>query len=136
MDRLVDHLFVFEGDGEVRDFPGNYSTYRIEERAKEKNKDNKKPEIVAPVAAAPVAKAAAPVAPEKKKFSFKDKREYDLLEKEIAALEAEKETITAKMMDQTLNYDQIQQMSNRMTTITQLLEEKEMRWLELSEYIA
>ncbi len=136
MDRLVDHLFVFEGDGVVRDFPGNYSTYRIEERAKEKKTTlitgtkNMEPE-----APKPVPKPVAPT-PEKKKFSFKDKREYDQLEKEIAALEAEKVTITEKMMDANLNYDQIQQLSNRMVHITQLLEEKEMRWLELSEYIA
>ena len=135
MDRLVDHLFVFEGDGVVRDYPGNYSAYRIEERAKEKNKDEpKKAAVVETAAAAP--KAVVPPAPEKKKFSFKDKREYDQLEKDIAALEAERATITEKMMDQSLNYDQIQQISNRLTHITRLLEEKEMRWLELSEYIS
>jgi len=135
MDRLVDHLFVFEGDGVVRDFPGNYTNYRIEERAKEKKDKEpaKKAEVAAPVAPKP---ASAAPAPEKKKFSFKDKREYDQLEKDMAALEAEKATITEKMMDQTLNYDAIQQLSNRMVQITQLLEEKEMRWLELSEYIA
>jgi len=133
MDRLVDHLFVFEGDGAVRDYPGNYSSYRIEERAKEKSKDNpKKAEPEAPKAAAP----PPPPAPEKKKFSFKDKREYDQLEKEIAALEAEKNTITAKMMDPNLNYDEIQKLSNRMTFITNEQETKENRWLELSEYIA
>ena len=133
MDRLVDHLFVFEGDGVVRDFPGNYSTYRIEERAKEKTKDApKKPEAAAPAA---VIKTPAPVV-EKKKFSFKDKREYDQLEKEIATLETEKTTITEKMMDPNLNYDQVQQISNRIVVITQLLEQKELRWLELSEYIS
>jgi ATP-binding cassette subfamily F protein uup len=131
MDRLVDHLFIFEGNGVVRDYPGNYSAYRIEERAKEKQKDSPKKteEVVAkPVIAKP--------APEKKKFSFKDKREFDQLEKDMTAMESEKKTITEKMMDQSMNYDQIQQLSNRMTFITQLLEEKEMRWLELSEYIS
>jgi ATP-binding cassette subfamily F protein uup len=135
MDRLVDHLFVFEGDGVVTDFPGNYSNYRIEERTKEKKgtavTGTKKTEAEMPK---PVVKAAP--APEKKKFSFKDKREYDQLEKELAALEAEKVTITEKMMDPSLNYDQIQQLSNRMVHITQQVEEKEMRWLELSEYIS
>ncbi len=132
MDRLVEHLFVFEGEGAVRDFPGNYSLYRIEERAKEKNKEiAKKPE---PVVQKPVAVVQAPV--EKKKFTFKDKREFDQLEKDIAAMEAEKVTISEKMMDQTLNYDQIQQLSNRMLFITQQLENKEIRWLELSEYIS
>ena len=132
MDRLVDHLFVFEGNGVVRDFPGNYSNYRIEQRTKEKEKDApKKAEVTAQ---APVVTKSA--IPEKKKFSFKDKREYDQLEKEIASLEAEKETITAKMMDQNLNYDDMQRLSNRMVQITQLLEQKEMRWLELSEIVA
>ncbi len=135
MDRLVDHLFVFEGDGVVRDYPGNYSNYRIDERAKEKAKDvAKKAEPVAtPKAPTPATPAAAP---EKKKFSFKDKREYDGLEKDIARLEAEKLTITEKMMDPNQNYDSIQQLSNRIMTITQQLEEKELRWLELSEYIS
>jgi len=133
MDRLVDHLFIFEGNGQVRDFPGNYSEYRIEERAKEKTRDAPaKPEPEAPK----VAPSPAPAQPAKKKFSFKDKREYDQLEKDIAAMEAEKTTIAEKMMDQGLNYDQIQQLSNRLIFITQSLEEKEMRWLELSEYIS
>ena len=134
MDRLVDHLFVFEGDGVVHDYPGNYSNYRIEERAKEKTKDNKKSEPVA-VVEAPKPEPK-PAVTEKKKFSFKDKREYDQLEKEIAALEAEKTTITEKMMDANLNYDEIQKLSNRMTFITTQQEEKENRWLELSEYIS
>jgi len=135
MDRLVDHLFVFEGDGVVTDFPGNYSNYRIDERAKEKKSTaitgTKKTEAETPKPA-----PKAPPIPEKKKLSFKDKREYDQLEKELAALEAEKVTITEKMMDPNLNYDQIQQLSNRMVHITQQVEEKEMRWLELSEYIS
>jgi ATP-binding cassette subfamily F protein uup len=131
MDRLVDHLFVFEGNGVVRDFPGNYSNYRIEERAKEK--EPKKPgtepqKTVTPAPAAPP--------PEKKKFSFKDKREFDQLEKDIATFETEKATITEKMMDPNLNYDEMQQLSNRIVYITHQLEEKELRWLELSEYIS
>lgn len=132
MDRLVDHLFVFEGDGVVRDFPGNYSNYRIEERAKEKEpkKNSEKPEAEKPKAEAPKP------APEKKKFSFKDKREYDQLEKDIAALEAEKNVITEKMMNPNLNYDEIQQLSNRIVFITSELETKELRWLELSEYVS
>jgi ATP-binding cassette subfamily F protein uup len=133
MDRLVDHLFVFEGDGVVRDFPGNYSNYRIEERAKEKVKDApKKPEVEMPKPETP--KPAAMAA--KKKFSFKDKREYDQLEKDIATFEAEKTTIAEKMTDPNLNYDMIQQFSNRLIFITKQIEEKELRWLELSEYIS
>jgi ATP-binding cassette subfamily F protein uup len=128
MDRLVDHLFVFEGDGEVRDFPGNYSNYRIEERIKEKGE----PAKPAPVEAAATQEAAKPIA-EKKKVSFKDKREFEQLEKEIPALEKEKELIAEKMSQPGPNYEEIQKMSTRMIEITQLLEQKEMRWLELSE---
>ncbi len=129
MDRLVDHLFVFEGNGVVRDFPGNYSSYRLEERAKDKNKDYAKK--TEPEAARPATVAAAP---EKRKFSYKEKREFEQLEKEIPALEEEKKTITEKMMNPDINYDEMQQLSNRIVYITQQLEEKEMRWLQLSEY--
>jgi len=133
MDRLVDHLFVFEGNGVVRDFPGNYSNYRIEERAKEKEP---KKTIAEPPKTTVAVAAPTPATPEKKKFSFKDKREFDQLEKDIAAFETEKAAITEKMMDPNLNYDEMQQLSNRIVYITQQLEEKELRWLELSEYIS
>ena len=128
MDRLVDHLFIFEGDGVVRDFPGNYSQYRIDERIKEKAKD-------APVPAAVVEKQeiVKPVATEKRKPSFKEKREFEQIEKDMPALEAEKIAVTEKMANPGINYDEIQQLSFRITEITRLLEEKEMRWLELSE---
>jgi ATP-binding cassette subfamily F protein uup len=127
MDRLVDHLFVFEGDGVIRDFPGNYSDYRLSQKTDEKK-------IVAPPddteAAAPV--SAKPK--EKKKLSFNEKREFEQLEKELPALEKEKAEITEKMSRPNLAYDELQKLSERITEITQLLEEKEMRWLELSEY--
>jgi ATP-binding cassette subfamily F protein uup len=130
MDRLVDHLFVFEGNGVVRDFPGNYSEYRIARREEEK-----KPAAIEPVAApqqeVPATAAAKPAT--KKKLSFKEQRELDDIEKTMPALEKEKEEITQKMSDASLPYDQLQQFSNRMIEITSLLEEKEMRWLELSE---
>ena len=131
MDRLVDHLFVFEGNGAIRDYPGNYSTYRIEERAKEKGKDQtKEPQKeMETTTQAPVATAA----PAKRKWSFKEKREFELLEKEIAKLDEEKTTITEKMMNPNINYDEIQKISFRITQITQLLEQKELRWLALSE---
>src|ERR1044071_8776663 len=90
MDRLVDHLFVFEGDGEVRDFPGNYSIYRIWLKEEEKKKSMQQP-VSAPVAVAPVQQGANK---EKKKFSFNEKREFEMLGKDIPALEKEKEEIT------------------------------------------
>ncbi len=131
MDRLVDHLFVFDGDGVINDYPGNYSEYRISLKAKEK--------IGSPISGAPQPAAVeAPITvaadKEKKKFSFKEKREFEELEKDMAKLEEEKATLTDKMTDTTLSYDELLKMGNRMAEITTLLENKEMRWLELSEY--
>lgn len=146
MDRLVDHLFVFEGDGEVRDFPGNYTQYRIWLKDNEK-KDNKwdalqerksKGETTESVvvnrasstATASINKAAA--AP-KKKMGFKEKREFELLEKEMPELEKEKAAITEKMGAGNLGFEELQKLSERIIVIDGLLAEKEMRWLELSE---
>lgn len=126
MDRLVEHMFVFEGDGVVRDFPGNYTQYRIEERAREKAKE---PEVQAPK----LVQASTEATPQKKKMSFKDKREFEQIEKEMPQLEAEKATIAEKMAEPGINYDEIQKLSHRITEITNKLEEMEMRWLELSE---
>ncbi len=132
MDRLVDHLFVFEGGGVVRDFPGNYSQYRIDERNKEKTKDV--PVVaVKEIPVAPVTKAAEP---EKRKLSFKEKREFEQIEKDMPTLEAEKNQIAEKMANPSINYDEIQQLSFRITQITTKLEEMEMRWLELSELMS
>lgn len=123
MDKLVDHLFVFEGDGEVRDFPGNYTQYREWEK-------DQKSEPVKPVVEAP-----KPVQEENKsrKMSFKEKRELELLEKEIESLELEKKTLDEKLATGNLPYEQLENTSRRIVEVTQLLDEKGMRWLELSE---
>jgi ATP-binding cassette subfamily F protein uup len=131
MDRLVDHLFVFEGDGVVRDFPGNYSQYRIEERSREKIKESPVVDTPSPVSTDQVAAAA----PAKRKLSFKEKREFEQLEKDMPALEAEKIAVTERMAVPGLAYDEIQKLSVHITEITAALEEKEMRWLELSEFM-
>ena len=131
MDRLVDHLFVFEGNGAVKDFPGNYSLYRLQEREDEKQEKQKsQPQNAAPQ---PAATVATEVKKDKKKPSFNEKREYEMLGKEIAALEKEKIEITAKMEQEGINYDEIQRLSKRIADVTCLLNEKELRWLELSE---
>jgi ATP-binding cassette subfamily F protein uup len=131
MDRLTNHLFVFEGDGVVRDFPGNYTDYRIWQKEQEKLTDNssaltedkttgnREPEAVN----------------EKKRFSYKEKREFELLEKEIAALTKEKEMITEKLNNGNTPFEELQQLSIRMANISSLLDEKELRWLELSEWM-
>jgi len=127
MDRLVDHLFVFEGDGVIRDFPGNYTLYRNEVR--EPAAVVEKKEIKA-VPATPV--ATAPAAP-KRQPSFKEKREFELLEKEISDLTAEKNTVTEKLNNGNTPFEELQKLSLRIGEIAQLLDEKEIRWLELSE---
>jgi ATPase components of ABC transporters with duplicated ATPase domains len=126
MDRLVDHLFVFEGNGVVRDSPGNYSQYRIWAKAQEEEKNTKEEKNKPDQAPAP---AAAP----KKRMSYKEKREFEQLQHEIAALEKEKATITEKLSSGSLPFEELQQLSVRINEITALLDEKEMRWLELSE---
>jgi len=123
MDKLVDHLLVFEGDGEVSDFPGNYSEYRI--KADQKN-------VKAPIPKA--VEIAQPASTNNtKKLGFKEKKEFDTLEKEIATLNKEKEQLTSKISDPALPFDQIQAVSARIGEITALVDEKELRWLELSE---
>ena len=133
MDRLVDHMFVFEGDGEVRDFPGNYTQYRIWQKEQEKKQAEAK------VKETEIKKQEAPAQEtakkEKKKLSYKEQREFEQLEKEIPQLEEEKAQITAKMSDPSLPYEELQKLSARITEVTTQLEEKEMRWLELSEYM-
>ena len=127
MDRLVDHLFVFEGNGVIRDFPGNYTLYRNEVKDPEPVAEKKE---VKP-APAPAAVTAAPVS--KRQPSFKEKREFELLEKEIEALNEEKATVTEKLNNGNTPFEELQKLSVRIGEITQLLDEKEIRWLELSE---
>jgi len=123
MDRLVDHLFVFEGDGIVRDFPGNYTQYRIEEKKAEDEAKAKPVEV----------KPAAAEATAKKKVGFKEKREFEILEKEIPQLETEKQQLTEQLSNPELAYEQVNLISRRLTEIASELEAKELRWLELSE---
>jgi ABC transport system ATP-binding/permease protein len=130
MDRLVDHLFVFEGDGVVSDFPGNYSLFRVAEKAKEREGVKETAPIIAAEA---TTKAATTPAPAKRKMSFKEKKEFETIEQEIATLEREKEALTEKLASGTLPYGDIQSVSSRITDITRLQEAKETRWLELSE---
>lgn len=128
MDRLVDHLFVFEGDGEIRDFPGNYSQYRIWVKDKEQETQANKFVEQKKQEAAPVVQNK-----EKKKVSYKEKREFETLQEEIAKLEKEKEQVQEKLNSGSAGFEELQQLANRIGEITASLDEKEMRWLELSE---
>lgn len=128
MDKLVDHLLVFEGDGEVKDFPGNYSEYRAFLEY-EQEKSEQQPASVKSVTAITPTISSSP----KKKVSFKDKREFELLEGEIAALNKEKDAITATLGTADLAFEEIQKFSARIGEITKMIDNKELRWLELSD---
>jgi len=130
MDKLVDHLFVFEGDGVVRDFPGNYTQYREWEK---EEKSNAK-ELPATAAANSASAAPGPAEANKpRKLSYKEKRELEQLEQEIAKLEAEKQSIDQQLSSGSLPYEQLEPLTRRVGEVIQLLDEKGMRWLELSE---
>ncbi len=127
MDRIVDHLFVFEGNGVIRDFPGNYAEYREEQSGKEIDTEKIKSQIISTkeIAVKPIS--------EKRKPSFNEKREFEMLEKEIKDLNKEKTTITLKLSDSKLEYAEIEKLSTRFKDISLIIDEKELRWLELSD---
>lgn len=129
MDRLVDHLFVFEGDGIIRDFPGNYSQYR-ESVSREKTGNDREP--------GEPANRNTPFNPakesgSKRQLTYKEKREFESLEKDIPELTLEKEKISEKLNSGNTPFEELQALSHRIGEISRLLDEKEMRWLELSE---
>ena len=127
MDEVVDQLFVFQGEGKVKGFMGNYSQYK--DYLQEKEKQQRQGQM----ASAPVAETPRRTVREKTKRSFKEEREYQQLTNDIAALEAEKEQIHQSMSEVT-DYQRLQSMGHRLEEIKSLLDEKEMRWLELDEW--
>jgi ATP-binding cassette subfamily F protein uup len=135
MDRLVDHLFVFEGDGVIRDFPGNYSQYRLWQTQEElPAADYQLPVTGHRFAEQQVASNQQPgTGNTRKRLSYKDKREFELLQKEIEDLTSEREVISKKFSDGGLSFEELQNLSQRIGEISSLLDAKEMRWLELSE---
>ena len=129
MDKIVDHLLVFRGEGEIKDFPGNYTQFREWESLKPKEQadaknnaaDNEKKE------------KREFVGEQRRKKTYKEKCEFEHLEKEIAALEEEQKTIEEALCSGTLSIDELTEKSKRLPLVKDELEEKEMRWLELSE---
>lgn len=126
MDKIVDHLLVFQGEGEIKDFPGNYTQYREWESLKPKestanktiNEKKEKREFVGE---------------QRRKKTYKEKCEFEQLEKDIAALEKELKDIEKALCSGTLSIDELTEKSKRLPTAKEELEDKEMRWLELSE---
>jgi ATP-binding cassette subfamily F protein uup len=127
LDKLTDHLFVFEGEGKIRDFNGNYREYR--DTIKEESRQTRIAEKDIKTISVNDAKQDAT----KRKMSYKEQKEFQEIEKELSQLEAEKNQITQQLSEGNQDVNTILQLSKRMEEVINLLEEKEFRWLELSE---
>ena len=128
MDKVVDHLLVFNGDGNIKDFPGNYTQYRQWVSLQPKAETPKSQ----PATQKPAENKAEKSGPRKKK-TYKEKMEFEQLSKEIAALEDEQKRIEDALCGGTVSVDEITEMSKRLPIVKEELDEKELRWLELSE---
>lgn len=141
LDRLVDHVFAFEGNGVVKDFPGNYSEYRqwkydTEDEAEELAKEQKQKEIISAnnsVVEQPVKQVIETIISEKKKLSFKEQKELETLDIELPQLEARKSEIENLLASGITDVKEIEKLSNEFTSISSQIDEKTMRWLELQD---
>jgi ATP-binding cassette subfamily F protein uup len=131
MDKMVDHLFVFEGDGEIKDIIGNYTDYRKNKKQEARDLKN-----------TPVKEIEVKEEPkiedkpiEKRKLSFKEKQEYEQLPNEIEQLEAQKEKLTLELSDASKSNQQIMELGNELAKVVAELELKSDRWLELAEFV-
>ena len=129
VDKLADHLFIFEGGGRVKDFVGSYSGYR--QYLKDREEEHR-------AASREARRESSPAAPvdkgeRKRRLSYKEKMEKEQLEKDLAALGEEKKAIEERLSSGTLSSDQLTADSIRIGEVTRLLDEKELRWLELDE---
>ena len=131
MDKVVDHLLVFKGEGEIQDFPGNYTQFRDFQKMKSKEEEQQKP-----------TKNSSPTANEqkkdyrnntKRKMSFKEKREYEQLSDQIAQLEEEKQQLEEELCSGNLSVDELTEKSKRLPILKDELDGLELRWLELAE---
>ena len=128
MDRVVDHIFVFHGQGNVQDFPGNYTQYRLEAKSKNSERNEKASNSQSPIANNPKVKTE-----QKRRLSFKEKKELEELETLLPALEAEKASLEALLSGVATLPDEIAQASKRYQEVQEQLDIAEMRWLELTE---
>jgi ABC transport system ATP-binding/permease protein len=127
LDKLTDHLFVFEGDGQLRDFNGNYNEYREWSKEQERQRKLEEKNTSGPQISSASSKAVT------QKLTYKEKREMEHLEKEMADLELEKQHISAELSAPDLDHSQLVQYSRRIEEVIARLDELELRWLELSE---
>jgi ATP-binding cassette subfamily F protein uup len=134
MDKLTDHLFVFEGEGKVRDFPGNYSDYRLKKADEEFTAKLKEQSQVKSKNTAAKSSASAEAKTPKTKLTYAEKLELEDLEKDLEKLELRKADIAQAFESATSDAAKLEELSREMNALTKELETKEMRWLELSEY--
>jgi ATP-binding cassette subfamily F protein uup len=129
MDKVVDHLLVFKGEGEIKDFPGNYTQYRQWSQLQPNEpKESKEVKVEKET------KTASDINnQQKRKLTYKEKREFEQLEKEIADLEAEQQALEEALCSGTLSVEELTEKSKRLPLLKDELDEKSMRWLELSE---
>ena len=130
MDKVVDHLLVFRGQGDVRDFPGNYSQYRewLDAKKQQERSEQKKVAVEQkPVRNRPSSEQT------RKRLTYKERQEMEALEKEVADLEAEKKRLEEALCSGTLSVEELTEYSKRLPVLNDELDEKSMRWLELSE---
>ena len=125
MDNLVEHLFVFEGEGQIKDFYGNYTDY----------KDAKPDEVVEKKVVKPIETAKETTQVQKKKMSFKEQREYEILEQEIAALETNKTNLTHKLNAGSTSNTELAEWAKEIENFSTQIDEKTLRWLELAEMV-
>jgi ATP-binding cassette subfamily F protein uup len=132
MDKVVDHLLVFKGNGVIKDFPGNYTQYREWKKIEPEPEEPKKGEATNTVSQ----RSSGPRDPnanKKRKMTFKEKREFESLEKELETLNTEKKNIEEKLSGSNITVEEITTLSKRLPILNNEIDEKELRWLELSE---
>lgn len=133
MDKVVDHLLVFRGNGVIKDFPGNYTDYREWREAQEQKERNEQAEKSRQEIKKSSTEKRNPAENGKRRLSFKERKEMEQLETEIAALEEEKKTIETLLCSGSLDVAELTEKSKRLPEVNDLLDEKTLRWLELSE---
>ena len=131
MDKIVDHLLIFHGNGEVQDFPGNYTQYREWKKLQPKAEEGSSSKFQV---SGSKGTAASYRNDTRRRLSYKEKQEFQQLERDIEALTLEKAAAEEALSSGTLSVEEITKLSERFQVVTQQLDEKEMRWLELSEY--
>jgi len=133
MDKVVDHLLVFKGEGEIKDFPGNYTQYRQWSKLQSKEEAERNAQQKRATNSVGNSKAASYRNDPRRRMTYKERLEFQQLEKDIAALTEEKQQIEQELSSGTISVEKITELSKRLPTLNDELDEKEMRWLELSE---